>query len=126
MRRTHHLLFTLAGSLLASGLSQAACSNTPVLQQADPATIQAWVQGQQRQVLSFAGYSGAGYEDEAAMLALAARVLDGQDPAQVLVNIGATAEGIGAVYALARQRGLPPWASCRRWRATRRWRCHPV
>jgi len=75
MRRTHHLLFTLAGGLLASGLSQAACSSTPVLQQADSATIQAWVQGQQRQVLSFTGYSGAGYDDEAAMLALAARVL---------------------------------------------------
>jgi len=106
MRRTHHLLFTLAGGLLASALSQAACTGTPVLQQADPATIQAWVHGQQRQVLSFAGYSGAGYADEAAMLALAARVLDAHDPAHVLVNIGATAEGIGAVYLLARQRGF--------------------
>ncbi len=79
-----------------------------------PATIQAQVlaelqgqsQGPRRQVLTFAGYSGAGYEDEAAMLRLAGSILDAHDPARVLVNIGATAEGIGAVYALARQRGF--------------------
>ena len=106
MRRTHRLLFSLAGGLLVSSLGQAACTGTPVLQQADLAGIQAFVQARQRQVLSFAGYSGAGYQDEAAMLALAGQVLDGQDPAQVMVNIGATAEGIGAVYALARWTGF--------------------
>lgn len=106
MRRTQRLLFSLAGGLLMSGLGQAACSGAPVLQQADLATIQAFVQGQQRQVLTLAGYSGAGYEDPAAMLAIAGRELDGHDPARVMVNIGATAEGIGAVYALARQRGF--------------------
>jgi hypothetical protein len=106
MHRTQALLFTLAGGLLASAMSHAACSGAPAQQQADLATIQAHVQGRARQVLTFVGYSGAGYEDEAAMLALAGRILDGQDPARVLVNIGATAEGIGAVYTLARQRGF--------------------
>lgn len=118
MRRTQQLLFTLAASLLLSATSQSisqttgqttgqtACTGTALLQQADPAAIQAFVQGRGQQVLSFVGYSGAGYEDAAAMLALAARELDRHDPARVLVNIGATAEGIGAVYALARQRGF--------------------
>lgn len=68
--------------------------------------IQAFVQRQGKRVLSFAGYSGAGYEDPGAMLAQAAAVLDAHDPARTLVNIGATVEGIGAVYALARQRGF--------------------
>jgi hypothetical protein len=59
-----------------------------------------------RTVLTFAGYSGAGYEDEAAMLRHAARVLKPLDPARTIVNIGATAAGIGAVYALAKRRGF--------------------
>lgn len=68
--------------------------------------ILAFVRRQDKRVLSFAGYSGAGYDDPPAMLAQAARVLDAHDPARTLVNIGATAEGIGAVYPLARQRGF--------------------
>lgn len=40
------------------------------------------------------------------MLDVAARVLDAHRPQTTLVNIGATAEGIGAVYALAKQRGF--------------------
>lgn len=68
--------------------------------------IQSFVRRQSRQVLTFTGFSGAGYEDVPAMLDIAARVLDGCDPARTMVNIGATAEGIGAVYALARRRGF--------------------
>ncbi|WP_143044919.1 hypothetical protein [Variovorax sp. YR216] len=60
-----------------------------------------------RNVLTFLGYSGAGYQSEAAMLANAAEVLDKHDPARTTVNIGATADGIGAVYRLARSRGFP-------------------
>ena len=40
------------------------------------------------------------------MLAHAARVLDGHDPAKTLINIGATEVGIGAVYALAKRKGF--------------------
>jgi hypothetical protein len=57
-------------------------------------------------VVTFVGYSGAGYEDEAAMLDAAAEVLDGLDPARTVVNIGATPDGIGAVYRLAKERGF--------------------
>ncbi len=38
------------------------------------------------------------------MLEHASRVLDGLDPAKVLINIGATEVGIGAVYELAKQK----------------------
>lgn len=106
MQRTRQLLFTLAGGLLVSAAGQAACIGTPVLVQADPATVVAQVRAGGRQVLTFTGYSGAGYQDEAALLALAAQALAAHDPARVLVNAGGTAEGIGAVYALARQRGF--------------------
>lgn len=77
----------------------------PVLAEGE-AALRTWVGQQGRQVLSFVGYSGAGYEDPQAMLATAGRVLDGLDPARTVVAAGATAEGIGAVYALARQRGF--------------------
>jgi hypothetical protein len=69
-------------------------------------SIQAFVSGREMTVLTFTGYSGAGYEDPAAMQQQAANVLDAQDPAKTLINIGATAAGIGAVYDIAKQKGF--------------------
>lgn len=71
-----------------------------------------WFAAQGREVLSFVGYSAAGYADPDAMLAAAARVLDGCEPARVLVNLGATPDGIGAVYGLARARGFATTGIC--------------
>jgi hypothetical protein len=73
---------------------------------ADPAQLERFFAEQGRRVLSFLGYSDSGYEDPAAMLDHAGRVLDGFDTHSTLVNIGATPDGIGAVYELARQRGF--------------------
>lgn len=71
-----------------------------------------WFRAQGREVLTFVGYSAAGYEDEAAMRAAAAAVLDGCDPARTLVNLGGTREGIGAVYAVAQARGFRTAGIC--------------
>jgi hypothetical protein len=57
-------------------------------------------------VLTFTGYSGAQYEAPKALMKHASRVLDGQAFAKTLINIGATAEGIGAVYEIAKQKGF--------------------
>ena len=65
-----------------------------------------FLRGKGLRVLTFAGYSAAGYQDPAAMLDYAAAALDTHSPASTLVNIGATPQGIGAVYAIARQRGF--------------------
>lgn len=62
--------------------------------------------GQNKTVVTFVGYSGAGYEDEASMLASAREVLSDHDPGATIVNIGATEDGIGAVYELAKSRGF--------------------
>ena len=75
--------------------------------EADPAAVRAYFAGKALRVLTFLGYSGAGYEDPAAMLDHARRVLERYDPKTTIVNGGATAEGIGAVYALAKERGFP-------------------
>ena len=73
---------------------------------ADSAQIGRFFAAQGRRVLTFLGYSDAGYEDPAALLAHAARVLDEFDPRHTIVNIGATPGGIGVVYELAQQRGF--------------------
>lgn len=99
------------GSLLA-GL----CFASPSISQSSPsqsapavatsADIEAFIKGKKAEVLTFAGFSGAGYQDEGAMLAQAASILDAYEPAKTIINIGATAEGIGAVYELAKRRGF--------------------
>jgi predicted Rossmann-fold nucleotide-binding protein len=73
---------------------------------ADSAQIGRFFAAQGRRVLSFLGYSDSGYEDPAAMLEHAERVLDEFDPHEAIVNIGATPGGIGAVYELAHRRGF--------------------
>ena len=82
------------------------CRGPVSVDHTDAATVRAFFARQERAVVSFLGYSGAGYENEAAMLAIAEQVLAPLDPATTLVNIGATAEGIGAVYRLAKARGF--------------------
>lgn len=61
---------------------------------------------QRKTVLTFYGYSGMGYEDEEAMLAIARKVLSGYAPETTLVNIGVTSVGIGAIYPLAKSMGF--------------------
>jgi hypothetical protein len=73
---------------------------------ADSTQIGRHLAGLGRRVLTFVGYSDAGYEDPQAMLDAAARVLDAHDPRTTLVNIGATPGGIGAIYEIAHQRGF--------------------
>jgi len=80
--------------------------NPPRIRELTLRDIRALRRRSARCVLTFVGYSGAGYRDPAALLACAARVLARFDPASTCVNIGATAAGIGAVYPLARQRGF--------------------
>ena len=70
-----------------------------------PAGTQAFFKSFGRPVLTFFGYS-AEYENQEAMLAIARRGLSKIQPNAALVNIGATASGIGAVYPLAKAMGF--------------------
>jgi hypothetical protein len=83
-----------------------ACDGPREVREATLASIKVFIQTKRMAVLTFAGYSGAQYEDPAALREHASRVLDSQDPAKTLINIGATAEGIGAVYEIAKQKGF--------------------
>jgi len=86
--------------------AMAPCAPPLVNKEATPAQIGAYLKAQRKHVVTFLGYSGAGYEDPATMLEAAAGVLNRHDPQKTIVNIGATPEGIGAVYQLAKDRGF--------------------
>jgi len=107
--RSRHARWIAGWCLLA--LSLVACNIEALAQVPAPRTatqseIKAFFRNTGKVVLTFVGYSGAGYEDQAAMLASAERVLGEFDPARTIVNIGATPDGIGAVYDLAKRKGF--------------------
>ena len=68
--------------------------------------IKSFFESQEKDVVTFVGYSGADYEDKAVMLEKAGQILEEFEPSKTIVNIGATPEGIGAVYELAKRRGF--------------------
>jgi hypothetical protein len=98
-----------ACSLCLQGLFWAAawsCEAPKAIREAGPAEIHEFFAARKLAVLTFEGYSGAEYEDRAAMLKRAGEVLAKFDPKKTIVNIGATPEGVGAVYNLAKEKGF--------------------
>lgn len=81
-------------------------ADPPVVREATPEAIRTFFKAKKMRVLTFAGYSGAGYENNAVMLRQATQVLSRFDPKKTIVNIGATPDGIGAVYELAKQKSF--------------------
>lgn len=99
----------MAASLFSPGAfasGSPVCDATPIVKDATPDEIRAFFADQQKRVITFVGYSGSGYQDRPAMLATAGNVLEEFDPSRTLVNIGATPDGIGAVYTLSREMGF--------------------
>jgi peptidoglycan/xylan/chitin deacetylase (PgdA/CDA1 family) len=90
------------------GITGTALGREParVVKEAAPEEIQAFFKNKKMTVLTFLGYSGAEYENKARMLEQAAKILAQFDPKATIVNIGATADGIGAVYDLAKRQGF--------------------
>jgi hypothetical protein len=96
----------IAGVLLLMSTAPSADPQPTIDPAASADDAVAYFRSTGKQVLTFIGYSAADYEDVPAMLAQAQAVLDEYDPSEVIVNIGATADGIGAVYALAKRKGF--------------------
>ena len=90
--------------LAVTPAAASACDGQLDIREATLASIKIFIQRQQKTVLTFAGYSGAGYQYPGAMMEQASRFLDAQDPLKTVINIGAKAEGIGAVYEIAREK----------------------
>jgi hypothetical protein len=92
--------------LLCISIELSACEPPKMIREATPADIRAYFKDQHKSVLTLLGYSAADYEDKARMLAHATQILDRADPKVTIVNIGATPDGIGAVYELAKRKGF--------------------
>jgi hypothetical protein len=69
-------------------------------------SIEAFVAAQRKSVLTFTGYSGAGYEHPQRIQERATAILNERDHGNTLINIGATGVGIGALYPIARDLGF--------------------
>jgi hypothetical protein len=93
-------------AVLFAGIALAASEPVTTVQTATPLEIKRYFEQSGMRVLTFAGYSGAGYEDADRMMADVTAILERYDPKTTIVNIGATADGIGAVYPLARKKGF--------------------
>ena len=97
----HYLIRLLvvlsAWCLIVSASNASTCGGGSISGDATDGQLEAFFESANKHVLTFIGYSGAEYEDHEAMLAIARRVLDEFDPAETIVNIGATPAGIGAV-----------------------------
>jgi hypothetical protein len=96
----------VAWTLAMTGQFVSACEDPRVVRGATSASIQEALRGQAKEVLTFSGFSGAGYDSPAAMRKQASAILERHNPATTWINGGATAEGIGAVYALAKRKGF--------------------
>ena len=98
-------MLLVAAFLLGSGVGSA-CEAPRINREATPTEIRAVFKAQRKSVLTLLGYSAAEYEDKAALMARVTEILDKLDPKTTIVNIGATPDGIGAVYPLAKERGF--------------------
>src|SRR5262249_35904212 len=71
-----------------------------------PNDVVAAIRANGKKVVTFIGYSGLEYEDKAAMLSAVRKALAGYDPKKTIVNMGATPDGIGAAYEVAKELGF--------------------
>ena len=70
-----------------------------------PGETSAFFRSQRKTIVTFLGYS-VHYENEKAMLKIAEDVLAGHSPETSLINIGATHDGVGAIYPIAEAMGF--------------------
>lgn len=59
-----------------------------------------------KKVVTFIGFSGAGYNDKNALLTALRNEISQLDPKTTIINIGGTPDGIGALYELAKVAGF--------------------
>jgi hypothetical protein len=105
LKNAQRLLMSFIAIAFAGFALAAAVAGTAV-QTATPQEVKSYFRQSGMWVLTFVGYSGAGYQDVDRMLGEVTAILERYDPNKTIVNIGATADGIGAAYPLARQKGF--------------------
>ncbi|KLK93824.1 hypothetical protein AA309_07165 [Microvirga vignae] len=77
-----------------------------VVQAEDAASVVEAIREADQRVVTFCGFSGTGYEDPAAVERVLREQLARFAPQSTTICAGATAEGIGMVYPIARRKGF--------------------
>ncbi len=95
--------FRRAGSAVESAEVRHPSSPAEVRTEAE---ISEFFRSRGKRVVTFLGYSGLDYQDRPRMLRQARRVMERLNPRTTIINIGATPDGIGAVYPLAQEMGF--------------------
>ncbi len=103
--KRHIAFYAALLALLFARIAQG-CDQPSTIREATLEEIRSFFKGKEMKVLTFLGYSAAEYENKTAMLEQATRILDEFDPRATIVNIGATAEGMGIVYETAKRKGF--------------------
>ncbi|MET0659405.1 MAG: hypothetical protein ABW110_14755, partial [Steroidobacteraceae bacterium] len=90
----HYVIRVIVGALsatLAVGACFAAnaCGSTQKVTEATPDQVRSFFKSKQREVVTFVGYSGAGYDDASAMLRRADSELTKLNPKRTVINSGA-------------------------------------
>lgn len=80
--------------------------NPSVRENVTPDEVRAFFSACGKEVVTFLGFSIAGYEEPKAVRDAIERRLDALDPRKTLINAGATPTGIGMVYEVAKARGF--------------------
>ena len=93
-------ILSIIGSVIGMALADDASRGV------SPEEVKRYFDERGKTVVTFVGYSGAGYEDVDRMIEEARNVLSIHSPKRVIVNIGATVDGVGAVYRLAKEMGF--------------------
>ncbi len=70
------------------------------------AETQAFFKSLGKNVVTFFGFSGAGYQDKKGVLKIAETVISEFSPKTSVINIGATESGIGGIYPIAKSMGF--------------------
>ncbi|RYV02773.1 hypothetical protein SOPP22_07705 [Shewanella sp. OPT22] len=86
-------------------------SNTQLFKDASSQTVSQFLNDNTQfsskpNVVTFIGFSGKGYKDEFRLFKIGRRELKNFSPSDTIINIGATADGIGALYSLAKDKGF--------------------
>lgn len=96
--------YCLLFGMILTAVSQSAMSAAVHVVSVD--STLGWFSQQGKTVVTLIGYSGAGYEKPEEMMSEVSRILNKYDPKKTIINIGATPEGIGAAYEVAKKRGF--------------------
>lgn len=103
-----NVAFSFPGNPPAGGASEDVSDKPSETKMIDstPEQVAKFFADKSKKVLTFMGFSGAGYEDEEEVHRRARKILESHSPDETIVNIGATEEGIGKLYQLAKSMGF--------------------